>query len=231
MKSFGLILGCMIAVLSASGCSGNPRLEAKRFSGTLEMTEHSIGFSVPGTIKEMKVEEGDTVKKGQLIALLDHYDQAKKDFERAAGLVKSGGVSQEDYEHLHQAMEDQSVVSPIDGVVLIRVRVAGEVVPAGAPVAVIGDTSELWVRIFVPEDLINRISMHQKARVFIDGRKNSVEGTVRFISPKAEFTPRNIQTPEERATQTFAVKVMLTKPDPSIHPGTSADVTLAAGEN
>ncbi|OIO37702.1 MAG: hypothetical protein COT00_02440 [Candidatus Omnitrophica bacterium CG07_land_8_20_14_0_80_50_8] len=51
-------------------------------SGTLELTEHSVGARVPGRLSTLSVDEGQTVKKGQLVATLDRYDQAKRDFER-----------------------------------------------------------------------------------------------------------------------------------------------------
>ena len=92
------------------------------------------------------MEEGQSVKNGQIIAYLEHYDQAKRDFARSEDLVGSGGVSKQEYEHDKQAMEDQQVVSPIDGIVLIKVRENGEAVTAGAPIVIIGDPTKLWIK-------------------------------------------------------------------------------------
>jgi len=74
--------------------------------------------------------------------------------------------------------------------------------------------------------LINRVHMDQPALVHFDGLPQSFKGRVSFIAVKAEFTPRNVQTPEERMTQTFAVKVRLQDPPAYLRPGVSADVTL-----
>ena len=66
--------------------------------------------------------------------------------------------------------------------------------------------------------------MNQKARIQVDGVDKELTGHVTFIDTQAEFTPRNVQTPEERATQTFAVKIGLENPPQALHPGVAADV-------
>ena len=58
----------------------------------------------------------------------------------------------------------------------------------------------------------------------VDGAKQAYKGHVTFIADKAEFTPRNVQTPEERVTQTIAVKITVDNPDENLHAGVSADV-------
>jgi HlyD family secretion protein len=103
--------------------------------------------------------------------------------------------------------------------VLVKVREVGETLPAGAPGVVVGDRNDMWVKIYVPEGMINQIVMGQSAAVTFDGLKESFQGHVSFVAPKAEFTPRNIQTPEERATQTFAVKITLDQPPAFLRPG------------
>jgi HlyD family secretion protein len=85
------------------------------------------------------------------------------------------------------------------------------------------------VRVYVPEGVINRISMNQAATVKFDGMKDRFNGRVIFVAPKAEFTPRNVQTPEERVTQTFAVKVRVEDPELFLRPGVAADVVFDAG--
>jgi len=123
-------------------------------------------------------------------------------------------------------LEDQEVLSPADGVVLLKVREEGEVLSAGAAVVDIGDRSHLWVKIYVPEGLINRVRLDQPATLTVDGLKKTFKAHVSFIASKAEFTPRNIQTPEERITQTFAVKVTLDETPDDLRPGVAADVKL-----
>ena len=207
-------------------CGRNSGKGNNIFSGTLELTEHSLGARASGRIEEVLVNEGAVVKKGDLIARLDRYEQTKKDFERTSELWKAGGTNEQAVEYARLAMEDQEILSPVSGTILVKVREAGEVVQAGAPVVVVGNTDEKWVRIFIPEGMINRISMNQKARLHFDGLNRAFKGHVSFISTKAEFTPRNVQSPEERVTQTFAVKVSLDEDDSKLRAGVAADVRL-----
>ena len=210
-----------------AGCHYHSK-DALKFSGTLELTEHSLGAKAAGRLTSVSVEEGETVAAGQVIATLDRYEQFKKDYEREQELLKTGGTTQQSVEHAALAVEDQQVVSPVDGVVLVKVHEQGEIVAAGTPVAVIGDRRDLWVKIFVPEGAINRLELGQPVRVSVDGLSQKFGGKVTFISPQAEFTPRNIQTPEERATQTFAVKVRVDDPPAFLRPGVAADVVIEA---
>jgi HlyD family secretion protein len=207
-----------------AGCNYNGR--AHVYSGTLELTEHSVGARVSGRLITLLVDEGDSVKKGQLLGILDRAEQTERDYRRAQGLFEHGGTTRQNLEQAALAWEDQRVVSPVDGVVLVKAREPGEIVSAGGTVVDIGDTAEFWVRIYIPEGDVNRVRMKQEASVHFDGLNRAFKGHVYYIAPTAEFTPRNVQTPDERATQTFAVKVMLDEREPNLRPGVSADVTL-----
>lgn len=195
-------------------------------SGTLELTEHSVGARAPGRLDLVKFEEGGRVQKGELIATLDRFDQTSRDLERTRALFKSGGATRQTLELAELAYEDQSILSPVDGVVLVKVRESGEVLAAGSPVAVIGDDQRMWVKVFVPEGVVNRVRIGQPATLKLDGISERLKGHVSFVAPKAEFTPRNIQTAEERITQTFAVKVTLDDNGFRARPGVAADVRL-----
>ena len=225
MGSRNLAIGCL-SLFFVWGCTQENGIHSMTFSGTLEMTEYSVGAPVPGRIAELLVDEEEHVQKGQVIATLEHFQQAKKDYARAEELTASGGVSQQDYEHLKQAMDDQQVVAPVDGVVLVKVREAGEVVPAGEPIVVIGKRAEMWVKVFIPEDVVSQVKAQQQARISVDGLDETITGHVSYVATKAEFTPRNIQTPEERATQTFAVKIILDQQQLPLRPGVTADVNF-----
>ncbi len=204
-------------------CGCGPKY-ADTFSGTLEMTEHQLGAKAAGRIAVLSVQEGDIVKAGQLIAVLDRYEQAQKDYQRVLDLFKQGGANQQAVEYAQLAMQDQEVIAPLDGMVLVKVRESGETVGAGGAVVVMGDPKDQWVRIFVPEGMINQIRMNQPAALSFDGLTRTYKGHVRYIATKAEFTPRNVQTAEERVTQAFAVKVALDDTDVQAHPGVAVDV-------
>ena len=222
--SVSLWLLC-VSVVSA-GCDELMRPSHLKLSGTLELTEHAVGARVPGRLTTLLVDDGDVVRQGQLLGTLDRFEQAKRDYDRITQLFEQGGATQQQVEQAGLALEDQRVVSPVDGVILLKVHESGEVVAAGGPIVKIGDRQKVWVKVYVPEGAINRVSLGQAATVRLDGLKQSLKGHVTFIAPKAEFTPRNVQTSEERVTQTFAVKVTLDALEPFVRPGVAADVTL-----
>jgi HlyD family secretion protein len=216
----------LLVFLLTSGCNlwKNPSLQ--KFTGTLEFTEHGVGARVAGRLSSLRVDEGDEVKQNQLIATLERYDQTKRDYERISKLVHQGGATQQAVEQAGLTFEDQQIASPVEGVVLTKIHESGEVVATGSPVVVIGDRKKIWIKIFVPEGVINRVRMNQPATLKFDGLDQLFKGHVSFIAPKAEFTPRNVQTEEERVTQTFAVKVTLDEVESYLRPGVTAEVYL-----
>ena len=219
-------IGVVFLLAGLTGCARSDHMNNFKFSGTLEMTEYSLGANASGRLATLAVAEGDEGKAGQLLATLERYAQAQKDYERLVQLQSSGGSSPQDVEHAALARDDLKVIAPVDGVVLVKVREVGETLAAGSPVVVVGDRNDMWVKIYVPEGMINHVAMGQPARAYFDGLKQSFPGHVSFIAPQAEFTPRNVQTPEERVTQTFAVKIKLDAPQAFLRPGVATDVYL-----
>ncbi len=216
----------MGVLFGTAGCGLWNGVDHEKFSGTLELNEHVLGAKVAGRVMSLSVDEGSEVKKGIVLATMDRYEQTEKDYKRAVQLYEQGGGNYQSVEYAKLAMEDQVIVSPVDGVVLVKVHDVGEVVSSGSAVVVVGDRARFWVRIFVPEGIINRVRMGQQAKVRFDGLNQSFDGQVSFIASKAEFTPRNIQTAEERITQTFAVKVDIKNPPEFLRPGVACDVSL-----
>lgn len=221
-----IILGLFCVLALAAGCGKIFSWGQWQFSGTVELDEHNVAALVPGRLVTLTADEGDKVKRGQLLGTLDRYEQAARDFERTQRLFDKGGATRQAVELAQLAVEDQAIRSPVDGVVLVRVHELGEVVASGSPVLVIGDRSHIWVRIYVPEGQINRIRQGQEAWAHLDGLRQGFKGHITFIADKAEFTPRNVQTAEERVTQTFSVKITLDQPPEFLRPGVAADVTL-----
>lgn len=214
----------LLAVVLVCGCVGKKDFKHMTFSGTMEMTEHVLGAKVAGRLTTLNVKEGDVVHKGQLLATFDRFEQNKKDYARVGVLYTNGGANQQSLENAQLGMEDQEVVSPLNGIVLVKSAEEGEIIPSGGGVVVIGDPKDQWVKIFVSEDLMHHLSMNQTATIAIDGGDKTYKGHVTFIADKAEFTPRNVQTPEERVTQTFAIKIAVDDADESLHAGVAADV-------
>jgi membrane fusion protein YbhG len=122
--------------------------------------------------------------------------------------------------------------APGDGIITIRYHEPGETVGPGVPVVALLDPSDRWVRIYVPENRIGQVSLGERATIRSDSWPDSTfAGEVEFISPQAEFTPRNVQTTEERVRLVYAVKVRITGDSGlRLKPGTPADVALEGGK-
>ena len=119
------------------------------------------------------------------------------------------------------------VVSPIDGVVLVRNIEAGEVVQAGAQALIVGRLSRLKITVYIPEDRYGEIMLGQTAQVTVDSFPGQeFSGTVVTIADQFEFTPRNVQTVEGRKNTVFAIELNIENADGRLKPGMPADVTF-----
>ncbi len=126
------------------------------------------------------------------------------------------------------ALANAVVTVPFPGIVTLRHREPGETVSPGLPVLTVMDPEDRWVRIYVREDRIGAVAIGQGATITADTYpERSYRGEVVFISNRAEFTPRNVQTAEERVRLVYAVKVRVVgDPDHDLKPGIPADVVL-----
>jgi HlyD family secretion protein len=129
------------------------------------------------------------------------------------------------------ALSNSVVTIPFPGVVTLRHREPGETVSPGVPVLTVLDPEDRWVRIYVREDRVGRVSLGQGATISVDAfPDHTFTGVVSFIGSEAEFTPRNVQTPDERTQLVYPVKVRITGDDAlALKPGLPADVVLDDG--
>jgi HlyD family secretion protein len=123
--------------------------------------------------------------------------------------------------------------APFAGVITVRHREPGEIVPAGAAVVTLLDSRDRWVRIYVPENRLGEVRLGQPAAIRSDTFPDKrYDGEVAFIASEAEFTPKNVQTDEERVRLVYAVKVRVSgDPGFELKPGLPADVELRAGSS
>jgi HlyD family secretion protein len=291
-------------------------------SGTVEATEAQLGFQAAGRIDSVQAHEGDRVRSGTVLAMLEQSERrarraqaaaqvdaarallaelergarpeevqqarsardaarvrledARRDVERTRKLFEGGAVSREALDkaemgrdvaekQLAQAEDQTRLVetgprreridgaraqlaqaeaalaeheaalanmvlrAPFDGVVSIRHREPGEIVSPGTPVVTLLDRTDRWVRIYVPENRIGAVRLGSPASVTSDTYpKKSYGGEVVFVASEAEFTPKNVQTTEERVKLVYAVKVRIADdPYDELKPGMPADVRLA----
>ncbi|HEY0303799.1 MAG TPA: efflux RND transporter periplasmic adaptor subunit [Longimicrobiales bacterium] len=118
--------------------------------------------------------------------------------------------------------------APFAGVVTVRHREPGESVSPGAPVVTVMNTQDRWVRIYVRENQVGRVAIGQRATIKSDSHPDKTfNGRVTFIANEAEFTPRNVQTAEERVKLVYAVKIAIVGDDAlELKPGVPADVVV-----
>jgi HlyD family secretion protein len=120
------------------------------------------------------------------------------------------------------------VRAPETGTILRKHVEAGEVIKPGATLYTLLKKGELEVVVYVPEASLNQVKTGQKAFVRVDAYPNrSFSGTVTRIASQAEFTPKNVQTPDERTKMVFAVTIKLTDGLNELKPGMPADITFA----
>lgn len=129
---------------------------------------------------------------------------------------------------LDATLSNSVLTAPFPGVVTLRHREPGEIVGAGAAVLTLMNPDDRWVRIYVPENRLGRVAIGQRAEITSDtfpGKRYS--GEVAFVASSAEFTPKNVQTAEERVKLVYAVKVRIAgDAEQELKPGLPADVRL-----
>ena len=129
---------------------------------------------------------------------------------------------------LNQQKTDATIRSPLTGIVTARLVEPGELVAVGAPLAVIVDLDRAWVNAYVEEPLVPSLKLDEAATIVTDGGQK-LSGKVAFIAPRAEFTPRNVQTSSERAKLVYRVKVALDNHEGILKPGMPVEVEFGSG--
>jgi HlyD family secretion protein len=373
MKNKRFVIILILAALAGGGYYVYARLHAPPtdriiLSGNIELTEINMAFKVSGKLIERAVDEGDTVKKGMIVARLDHEqagrsrdredaalssardqlttaqtavawerqtmaadieqrradlqnyeqqylqlkngsrpqeiqdaaaavssatseaDRARSDWERAQTLFKNDDISRQQYDQFRRnsqtaeaalksakerealvvigprpeaiaaaeaqvrraaanlkmaeanelelrrreddvktrqseiarqqaqlqvavsQLDDTVIASPIDGVVLVKAADVGEVLAPGATVVTLGDIEHPWVRGYIGEKDLPRVHLGDRVNVTTDGVSEVFNGHISFISSEAEFTPKQIQTQEERVKLVYRIKIEVENP-------------------
>jgi HlyD family secretion protein len=223
-------------------------------SGTIEVTEIKISSKIAGRVAGLPKPEGSDVNSGDLVARLAYeelsaqrlsakanFDNAEKNYTRVKDLYKSGSISRKDldnaeasfriaragYDQVSATIENAVIYSPIEGTVLDTNVEVGEMAFPGTPILTIADLTRPWMYIYVNEKRLGFVKIGQPVKVFIDSFPDKAfPGKIVSISNKAEFTPKTIQTKDERVKLVFAVKVMIENPEMILKPGMPADAEI-----
>jgi HlyD family secretion protein len=128
---------------------------------------------------------------------------------------------------LEKQLDDARVIAPAAGIVTDKLIEAGEMVAPRVPILVITDLDHAWANLYVPEPSVPRLRIGQSVTVRTDAGGRGVEGRLTYISPNAEFTPRNVQTAEERSKQVYRVKVTVDNREGILKAGMPVHATLS----
>jgi HlyD family secretion protein len=213
---------------------------AFRYAGTLEADEVDISPGVTSQIRSYEVKEGDQVKAGQLLVRLACEEvrinaaQVETDFARAERLLKAGSMTRAEYDRL-KYRHDQALLqvgwcdikAPSDGTVLSIIHRAGEWVRPGMNLCTMADIRHLYTFIYVPKPVLPQL----RPGLAVEGslpelKDRTFQGKVAYIRPEAEFTPKNVQTRDQRDRLVFGVKVAFENADGTLNPGLPIEVKL-----
>lgn len=250
-----------------------PDASALVLYGNIDIRQVDLSFQVGGRIASMLKDEGDTVQKGEVIAILDKrdykaaldeaeaqleyaqamLDDAETKFKRKTPLCKDKIVSELECDTLtfnKNAAEAQLALAraqlenaqnkfdytelwaPDDGVITVRAQEPGAIVAETQKVYTLSKTTPVWARVFVPEPYLGRITYGMKATILTDSldpktdKKKSYEGTIGYISPVSEFTPKTVQSTDLRPDLVYRVRVYVDNVDDFLRQGMPVTVKL-----
>jgi HlyD family secretion protein len=275
-----LVVIALVVALVVSRHSGD-RGDSE-LSGTIEAYEVQVTSRVAARVIAVRCEEGQVVKTGDALLVLDDSDyrnaalaaqaqlqaaqanlsamQSRADLAdssraRLRRLFAAGNLTRQEMDKtesdakaandalvaartavdaaqaqadIAQArLSDCTVTAPVSGTVTTVAFRVGETVLAGSVPATIIDLDQTWLNVYLPEGLLGRVRLGDSCRVRVDAYpKKDFPGVLSFIAEKAEFTPKDIQTREERINQVYRLKITLHNTDRVLKPGMPADAYL-----
>lgn len=170
------------------------------------------------TISEAQLNSAkQNLRKIENLARPEELDQAKAAFNAAEANVKL----------LQKRVNDCYVLSPINGQIVRNFVEMGETVNPQSSLVRVSNQSEVEVFVYIQETDLGKVKLGQKVEIFSDSYEGKAyEGKVTYISPEAEFTPKNIQTKEERTKLVFAVKIKAPNPEYELKSGMPVDAVI-----
>lgn len=150
------------------------------------------------------------------------YDEAVANRDQSSARVDTAMAR---IEKLVTSLEDTEIHAPADGMILTRVREPGAIVQVGQPVYTLALDAPVWIRTYVDEPNLGHIYPGQKATVMTDSG-NNYTGQIGFISPQAEFTPKNVETTQLRTDLVYRLRVIVDQPDQNLRQGMPVTVHI-----
>lgn len=213
------------------------------YAGTLEATKVDLSARLAAVIDQITVEEGDRVKKDEVLIVLACEDYkiaarlAQQNYDRYKPLSAQGWASKDTLDQFKNKMDDAdtrvqwcTISSPINAKVLSRYHEPGEWMNPGTKILTLANIQDIWAYIYVPQPIIAKLSIGQKLKCMLPELNNRVfEGTIIKINDEAEFTPKNVQTQTERERLIYGVKISFlgSNQEEILKPGMTIEVALS----
>jgi HlyD family secretion protein len=191
-------------------------------------------------LEKIKNEAEASLKAAEFI-----YERAKEDYGRMENLFQAGAISAQKRDSAKTGADSAKanvdalrasldlavtrlsfadLVSPIEGFILTKGAEAGEVVQAGSTVFTVANLKDIWLTAYINETELGKVKLNQEVDIKTDTYPGKTyKGRISFISQEAEFTPKQIQTTEERVKLVYRIKIQVDSADLELKPGMPAD--------
>jgi len=200
-------------------------------AATLRQTEEHLALVVEGPRKEDIEAARAQLATAQAALRMSEANQLelKRREEDVRAHLAEVNRARAQMEITQWQINDTTVYSPIDGMVLVKSAEVGEVLAAGTTVVTIGDLDHPWLRAYIREQDLGRVKQGAKAHLTTDSFPGKTyTGHVSFISSEAEFTPKQIQTPEERVKLVYRIKIEVDNPKHELKSNMPVDAEIEA---
>lgn len=223
--------------------------EAMALTGTVDARQYRVASAIPGTVTEVLVQEGASVKKGAVLVRLDSrslalqveqaqegvnaaeaaVDQARDDAGNStdSSVVAAKAALKQAQAAVSLAKVQQgnaTITAPHDGTVVTVTTNAGQNAGPGATLMSLVDPRDVFVRSYVPEPRLGSVRIGKPADVTSGDKTHS--GTVTFVAASPEFTPNAVDTPDQRVNLVYEVRVTVSDKSGALKPGLPVDVTF-----
>lgn len=209
--------------------------DAQRFRELAEKDEASTQQREQADLKWQVARKEIAIAKATLAQAQKNQAQAELGWKRirakeaeVEALERQRDRAEARLEEVESILADLTITAPTNGTITTRMVDVGEVVAAGAPLLELVDLDRLYLKVYVPEVQIGKVRLDLPARIYTDAFPDQpFEAAVRYIASKAEFTPKEVQTPDERVKLIYAVKLYVkANPDHRLTPGLPADAVI-----
>lgn len=236
----------LLTSLSLAGCStNNPTYSSNIYTGTVESENFNISSEVTGKVNEVSISEGSLVKSGDKILQVDSksYEIQKQQAEAILKIAKAKqsdipdnaktSIKDEAQGAIDQAqasvdltklqIEKTTIASSVDGTITDILVHKGDIVTPGMNVAKVTNLKDKYIKIYIEESKRSKVKLNNSLTMKFNGKTE--KGKITYISDQSEFTPKNVETKDDKEKTLFEVKLKLDDTSTAT-PGLMADVIL-----